>query len=206
MDEQNTSAGTEITNEVENTTTFRVCGNCGATLSDGQTFCGNCGQYIDYATDLAPSAATSSAAVKKSKAPIIIGCAIAAMAVIGAVILVFVLMSRDRFDFNKEYSDIRLEEWCTIGEDGTWMKLDTNPNDVDTDDMTYTYLIVTMKPCLAKIEEVNADLGFSSVVIDKMNTTTVLDGRQTESNDNFIVSWIYGNGRGLEVTYEVKNK
>ena len=134
----------------------------------------------------------------------IIGCAAGAAAVIVGVILAIVLLGGSRFDFNKEFSDIRYEDWCTIAEDGTWMRLDTNPTDMDSDDMGYAYYSETFNPCNDKIEQVNTELGFSSAVFKKMGETTWSQGRQTESTEKFTVSWTYHPDKGLEVLYEVK--
>lgn len=178
------------------------CRSCGAPLSDGQAFCGRCGQGV--ASAAAPVADASTVVVKKkSKMPVIIGCVVGAV-VIAASALTIVLLVGGKHDFNKEFSDIKYEKWCTIAEDGTWMMLDTNPTDMDSDDMNYTYYIETYGPCNEKIEEVNSELGFSSAVYKRMGETTWSQGRQTESNDKFTVSWTYHPDKGLEVMYEVK--
>ena len=222
FENNNVQAFAQIPPAGQPTATARVCASCGAPLAEGQVFCGKCGQSI-YA---APASAAGQAApgypagqalapgysavqtvtpVKaKSKAPLIIGCAAGAAAVIVGVILAIVLLGGSRFDFNKEFSDIRYEDWCTIAEDGTWMRLDTNPTDMDSDDMGYAYYSETFNPCNDKIEQVNTELGFSSAVFKKMGETTWSQGRQTESTEKFTVSWTYHPDKGLEVLYEVK--
>lgn len=179
-----------------------VCRNCGAPLIEGQIFCGRCGQSVSFAA--APTAAPYAAVKKKSKTPVIVGCILAAAVVISTAVVLFVLMKGSKFDFNKEYYDIKYEKWCTIADDGTWMMLDTNPTDMDSDDMGYSYYAEVYTPCNDEIEKVNAELGFSSAVYKKMGETTWSQGRQTESNDKFTVSWTYHPDKGLEVMYEVK--
>lgn len=202
--ENNTVDGSvQIPPEEQQTAANRVCANCGAPLAEGQVFCGRCGQSI-YSAPVSAAGQTAAPAKAKSKAPLIIGCIIAAAAVIGGAILLFVMLGGNKFDFNKEYADIKYEEWCTIASDGTWMTLDTNPTDMDSDDMGYSYYLDTYTPCNDKIEQVNAELGFSSAVFKKMGETTWSQGRQTESNDKFTVSWTYHPDKGLEVMYEVK--
>ena len=56
------------------------------------------------------------------------------------------------------------------------------------------------------IEQVNIDLGFSAALSEKMNTTSWDMGRQTQENDDYIVSWTFHPDKGLEVMYEVKGK
>lgn len=222
FENNNVQAFAQIPPAGQPTASARVCASCGAPLAEGQVFCGKCGQSI-YA---APASAAGQAApgypagqafvpgysavqtvtpVKaKSKAPLIIGCAAGGAAVIVGVILAIVLLGGSRYDFNKEFSDIRYEDWCTIAEDGTWMRLDTNPTDMDSDDMGYAYYSETFNPCNDKIEQVNTELGFSSAVFKKMGETTWSQGRQTESTEKFTVSWTYHPDKGLEVLYEVK--
>ena len=53
------------------------------------------------------------------------------------------------------------------------------------------------------IEEINSKLGFSAALFNKMGETSAMDGRQTESNDKYTVSWKYHPDNGMEVTYEV---
>lgn len=114
--------------------------------------------------------------------------------VVAAAILIFALKGGGK-NFNKRYSDIADESWCTIAEDGTWMKIDTNPIDVE-DYLEYD--------AYEKIAEINNDLGFSSVVAEEMGQTRALDGRQSADTDKFEVSWSYHPDNGLEVLYKAK--
>lgn len=188
-----------------------VCGKCGAEIQEGQEFCPKCGQKVGLAVDAGVSSAinqfnsgVTKANEKKKKTPIIIG--VIAGVVVLAVVLIIVLGGSSKIDFNKEYADISGERWCTIASDGSWMKLDTNPSDTDSDDLPWSYYSDTFSPCNDMIEKVNSDLGFSSAVFAKMNETTWSQGRQTESNDKYTVSWTYHPDKGLEVMYEVKSK
>ena len=75
------------------------------------------------------------------------------------------------------------------------MKVDTNPNDIDDYiDFDAYYAI----------EDINSKLGFSSALFSKMGETSAMDGRQSDSNDKYSVSWKYHPDNGMEVTYEVK--
>ena len=56
------------------------------------------------------------------------------------------------------------------------------------------------------VEKINKDLGFSSALMEKMNTTTWSQGRQTDSNSKYRVTWTYHPDKGLEVMYEMNSK
>lgn len=108
-------------------------------------------------------------------------------------------------NFMDMYALLDSETWCEIGADGTWMKLDTNPDDIDNDDFTYTYYTSVFNPCNEKIEEVNVELGFSTAVTERMNTTTALQGVQTAESEHYRVQWTYHPDNGLEVLYEMND-
>lgn len=185
-----------------------ICEKCGTALQEGQKFCPKCGQKVGLVVDAGVIPAMNQFDVgvqkKKKKSPIII--AIAAVAVVAAVaIIIFALSGGNKFDFNEKYSDIANKTWCSIASDGTWMKLDTNPSDIDYDDFSGSYYNDTFWPCNDMIEQVNTDLGFSSALFEKMCVTTWSQGRQAESNEQFTVSWTYHPDKGLEVMYEVKD-
>lgn len=184
-----------------------VCGKCGAELQDGQEFCPKCGQKAGLTVDAGVSSAinqfNAGVAKKKTKKPLIIGI-VAAVAVVA--ILIFALGGGGKPDFNDMFSDISGESWCTIASDGSYMKIDTNPRDKDGDDLTWSDYESFVLPANEKIEEINTKLGFSSALYAKMNETTWSQGRQTDSNDKYTVSWTYHPDKGLEVMYEVKGK
>lgn len=86
--------------------------------------------------------------------------------------------------------------------DGSYMKIDTNPNNEDRDSIFYNTAVE--RDSLNAIKFVNEKLGFSDSLYQKMLSTTALMGRQTEENKKFIVSWSYHPDKGLEVMYEKK--
>ncbi len=105
--------------------------------------------------------------------------------------------------FDKMYSGIANETWCSITSDGYGMKIDTNPDDKELDDMLQAEYD-EMKRVVDKVKEINKELGFSDALFEKMNTTNAIDGTQNDSNDKYTVSWSYSPSKGLEVLYEVK--
>ena len=95
----------------------------------------------------------------------------------------------------KKFADIADESWCDIASDGSYMKLDTNPYDIDDSFNSDAW---------NKIEEVNTALGFSEALMGKMGETRSMDGRQSDENNKFKVTWTYHPDKGLEVMYEKK--
>ena len=185
-----------------------ICMNCGAELRDGQDFCTNCGQKVGLFVDSNVNSAINqfnmnvqNANRRKKRMPIIIGACAAGAAVI--IVLAVALSSLGRKDFNDLYPDLANETWCTIASDGSYIKIDTNPYDTDEDDFTNSDYQAYLLPAWNEIEHINADLGFSEALMEKMKQTSSIDGRQEESNDKYSVSWTYHPDRGLEVTYEI---
>ena len=106
-------------------------------------------------------------------------------------------------NFLELYEKYGAESWCTIGSDGSYMRVDTNPGDKDSD--TYYYLFdPSFSEAQAFIQQVNTDLGFTEALWVKMQETNALQGRQTDENEHYKVSWTYHPDKGLEVMYEVK--
>jgi hypothetical protein len=86
-------------------------------------------------------------------------------------------------------------EWAEIADDGSYLSIDTNPDNLEDElevDAFYA------------LEDVNAELGFPSSLYKKMGETRSVDGRLSEANDNFTVSWTYHPDNGMEAIYEVE--
>lgn len=180
-----------------------ICSKCGTELQDGQEFCPKCGQKADLQIDSGVNSAISqfNASVtktneKKKKTPLIVGI-IAGVVVLAVVLIIALGGSGGKKDFHDMYGDIAAESWCTIASDGSYMKIDTNPYNIDDYIDTTAYY---------KIKTINSDLGFSSALFEEMGQTRALDGRQSDSNDKYEVSWSYHPDNGLEVMYKVKSK
>ena len=181
----------------------KECSNCGAKLEDDQQFCSKCGTKVD-----APSAPPAAAAInqfntkvaqtrgKSRKTPII--AAIAAVGVIAVIAVVLINFTGKKVDFNKLYDEYCSPYfWATVGSDGSYLLIDTNPYDWDDDGLAYPEAYTAIK-------EVNSALGLPDSLINEMGKTTGADGKQTEKFDNLgiIVSWKYHPDIGLEVTYK----
>ena len=175
-----------------------VCANCGTELAVGQAFCSVCGTKAT--ATMAPGVSASinqfnaNIETKKKKkpiVPIIIGAAVV------VIILIIVLVSGgNKKDFNDMFSGIKHNSWCTISSDGSYMTIDTNPNDDDDYiDLTAYYTI----------ESINEELGFPASTYEKMGETRALDGRQYDETSEVEASWTYHPDKGLEIIYEWKD-
>ena len=107
---------------------------------------------------------------------------------------VCILASCSGVDFNK------LNEECEaagvysyVGEDGSYLLVDTNPLDMDD---------YYDADAWEMVKTINKELGFSESLEQKMGQTRALDGIQTEEQGNVSVSWSYHPNKGLEVIYE----
>ncbi len=193
------------------------CAKCGNELQVGQDFCPVCGHRVGLAVDNSSNEAiyqynnsVQPQQNKKKKGLIIAGIA-------AAVVVVIIAVSSlgggsgssggggigpKRQSFRDMYSSISSEVWCDIASDGSYIKIDTNPYNTDSDDITVDQYLTIMSPADEQIQKINKDLGFSDAVYEKMTSTTWSQGKQTESNSKYKVSWTYHPDKGLEVMYE----
>ncbi len=85
--------------------------------------------------------------------------------------------------------------WCSIGSDGSYIFIDTNPDNVENH---------TDGEAIKAINDICKTLMLPESVIEKMNTTYVEDGRMTHETADYIISWRNGVFTGLEVIFEGK--
>lgn len=164
------------------------CSHCGNELVAGQAFCSKCGAPVG-AAPAAPAAPVEAPKKKKKKIGLII-----VVLVIVAIIAIVVLGGGGKEDFNDMFGAYSGKAWCDIAGDGSWMKLDTNPNNLDDSFDRDAYNAV--KSALTK-------LGFPSVVLEQMGETRSIDGRQSASSSDgsYTVSWTYHPDKGLEALF-----
>ena len=101
--------------------------------------------------------------------------------------------------FKKKFADIENNVGVEIADDDSYIRLDTNPNDIDNGTLYASNV-------LDDIHKVNKELGFPESLNKKLENTTSLDGTQTQENQNFKASWSYHPDKGLEIMYEKMNK
>ena len=179
----------------------KLCKKCGAKLEEGQDFCPKCGKKVATVEKQDVVAAVSKLGdtvkdaidgeVKKgNKKKLIVG----AVAIVLVLVLAIAVFGGGK-DFNDMYGDISANNWCTIASDGTYMRIDTNPYNLDNSFNSTAYY---------KIKSLNAELGFESSVFVEMGQTRSIDGRQTASAGKYTASWTYHPDKGLEVLYTMK--
>lgn len=178
------------------------CAGCGTPLEPGQAFCSKCGRPAGVpAQGAVPPVGRPATPPRKSPAKFIV-IALAAVVVIGVLIYLFgpgkdAGQADNGPDFQKLYDQYCSSLWAELGEDGSYLYIDTNPEDNEDDGLAYI-------EAYTAVEEVNDALGLPDSLYSDMGETTGADGKQTEEFDeqNLTVSWRYHPDRGLEVTYK----
>lgn len=79
-----------------------------------------------------------------------------------------------------------------MGEDKSYISIDTNPLNIDD---YYVQKAVDI------VEMMNKELGLPGYIFQTMLTTTAMQGRQTMTANGITVSWAYHPDNGLEVMY-----
>lgn len=98
-------------------------------------------------------------------------------------------------DLEALYNEYCTSSFATIASDGSYLSIDTNPNDKeDYFDMDAYEAIVA----------VNEALGLPESVINRMNQTRSIDGVQSYSTDELEISWTYHPDNGMQVNYSLK--
>ena len=106
-------------------------------------------------------------------------------------------------NFKELYGEWEGNSWFAVGDDGLWMKFDTNPHDYDSDSI---YLFLSDYLAVDEnLPNVLKDLGFKSSVYEQMNKTPAMMGVQKAENETAVVSWTYHPDHGLEVMIEVND-
>ena len=180
----------------------KACSSCGAPLAPGQTFCAKCGRPVGAPAQNAGPAPGRPVTPKGKGAPKFIIIAVAVVVVIAAVI--FLMTQKDAPaqasgpDFQKLYDEYCSSTWAEVGDDGSYLYIDTNPDDNEDDGLAYV-------EAYSAVKDVNDALELPDSLLSDMEETTGADGKQTEDFDQVTVSWRYHPDKGLEVTYKKAN-
>ena len=104
-------------------------------------------------------------------------------------------------DFKSLYSKFCKATWSSIGADGSYLSVDTNPFDIDDYGLAYP-------EAYEAIQKINVALGLPSSLAYDMGHTTANQGKQSETFNNVgvTVMWTYHPDKGLEVVYKATNK
>lgn len=103
-------------------------------------------------------------------------------------------------DFQVLYDEYCSEPWAKVGDDGSYLAIDTNPGDNAASNYGYSYYAYDA------IKDINKALGFDESLLEEMNGTNSLIGARTETGNGVKVTWRYHPDSGLEVTYSIDNE
>ena len=98
-------------------------------------------------------------------------------------------------DLRALYNEYCSSSFASIANDGSYLNIDTNPDDKDDyfDYEAYTAVV-----------SINEALGLPESVLNKMSQTRSIDGMQSYSTDELEITWTYHPNRGMEVNYTLK--
>ncbi len=112
-----------------------------------------------------------------------------------------VTVEKAKPNFKEIYAKYANHTYATVADDGSYLEIDTNPADWDSD---YSGLFYSYSDYTNCIKSVHKALGISDALLLKMQSTSALQGRQNEDFDTFTVSWTYHPDSGLEIIYSLK--
>lgn len=103
-----------------------------------------------------------------------------------------------KVNFKNLYDDYCKSIWATLGSDGSYLSLDSNPYDYDDGDYRYSSVV-----CDA-VEDINKALNLPDSLYEDMLQTAWSMGKQSETYEKIgiTVTWTYHPDKGLEVTYK----
>ena len=121
-------------------------------------------------------------------------------AAIAVIVVIFIAVAGGGTkgpDFNDIYDKYCSPTWASVGSDGSYLSIDTNPFDWDDDGLAFSEANTAIK-------KVNNALGLPDSLYSDMGETSALDGKQSEtfSEQGITVTWKYHPDNGLEVTYK----
>ena len=101
-------------------------------------------------------------------------------------------------DFKYIYQEYCAYPWAEVGEDGSYISIDTNPYDYKSSSYGSTQYLSDAWEATKKILKI---FGFPDYVEKNMGTTTYADGKQTEVSGNVTVTWSYHPNSGAEIMF-----
>lgn len=188
---------------------MKFCEKCGRELS-GEKFCPGCGKEIIFENKTNEITETNENTnkngihkklhsntvleiLKLPKKHLFAG----GIVVIGILIIAVVLFSNNGPNFKKIYKQHCDSIWADVGDDGSYLSIDTNPYDEEDNGIAY-------HEAYTAIENINRELGLPESLFEDMGRTSGNDGKQSEEFDKVIVSWKYHPDTGMEVIYRKK--
>lgn len=103
-------------------------------------------------------------------------------------------------DFKAIYDAYCEPIWATVGSDGSYLSIDTNPFNEDDNGVAYPAAYYAL-------EDIHKALGLPDSLFEDMGSTSGADGKQTQNfpEQGITVSWKYHPDKGLEATYKILN-
>jgi len=98
-------------------------------------------------------------------------------------------------DLEALYNEYCTSSFATIASDGSYLSIDTNPNNKED------YLDMDAYEAIISVNEA---LGLPESVNNRMNQTRSMDGIQIYSTDELEISWTFHPDKGMEVNYSLK--
>ena len=169
-------------------TLVAFCSNCGCKLQGTADFCHSCGCKI--------VGSKQKSTIHGFSKYVAFGLTAVAL-LIGLICYQTSMTKKDVFKraFENAGGENFCGEWVTVFRDGSGLKIDTNPADIDN---------YYDGDALTAIKKINSALDLPATLIEKMTGTRALDGRQTATYGDITVSWTYHPDHGLEILYERK--
>ena len=101
-------------------------------------------------------------------------------------------------DFKSLYNEYCSSTWAEVGSDGSYLSIDTNPQNWDDDGLAYPAAYEAVKDVIAALE-------LPDSLIKDMGKTSGADGKQEQTfpDQNVTVTWKYHPDKGLEVTFRL---
>ena len=174
---------------------MEYCSHCGGKVEKGQMACMTCG----YA--LPKEKISIKEFVKNKKKPIIFSSIVAGIIIIGIIVISVITNVSKAVNFQKLYNEYCIFTWAEVGEDGSYLFIDTNPYDIDGDGLAYP-------DAYYAVEDINKALGLPSSLYKEIGETSGADGKQVRTYEDLglEVSWKYHPDKGLEITYSKLKK
>ena len=108
---------------------------------------------------------------------------------------------KSNVDLEKMYYDYCNSTWATLGNDKSYLSLDTNPYNYDDGDYRYSSTV------LDAVKKIHKALNLPDSLYEDVMQTSWGMGKQEETFENIgvKVTWTYHPDKGMEVTYKLIN-
>ncbi len=188
-----------------------VCSACGGELEEEQAYCTKCGIKItcnksesSYISDTHHQPASKKAKTKNNITFVVMGCFVIAFITVIAFIFFPLKPEEEVLNFNLLYPTKANEDWCTISQNGSFMKISTNQKKTSSHDWGADLSdVISIRQ---EIKKIATDLGFSEGIIRDILATEPGSVTRVEYCDKAMVIWQYPVSGGLEVSFKLTDE